>query len=92
MFHVRINSPPWGPDVTLSLYDNILTGLGSVPILLPFENMALEADGDHFTRNGQAVFSTEFAAAIRNRTSSSHILVLADSTIDFTDQTSKLKY
>jgi hypothetical protein len=83
MLHVRIDSPPWGPDVTLNLYDRVLEGVGSIPIVMPFETMALEADGDHFTRNGQAVFNKEFAASIRNQTSSSEILVLADSTIDF---------
>lgn len=83
MLHVRIDSPPWGPDATLGYYDTVLTKNGSTPIALPFEKMALEADGDHFTRNSQAVFNTDFAASLRNLTESSHILVLADSTIDF---------
>lgn len=83
MFHVRINSPPWGPDAVLDLYDNHLMSKNSVRIVLPFEKMALEEDGDHFTRSGQTVFNKEFAKSIRNQTESSHILILADSTIDF---------
>lgn len=81
---MHIDSPPWGPDTHLATFDAVLRSLGSTQLNVTMENMPLEDDGDHFTRDGQRAFSSALARALRSRRSKS-ILVMADSTVDFHD-------
>ena len=84
MWHVRINSPPWGNNPTLALFDDTLVTGASQTIDLPFLDMPLLPDGDHFTKTGQCIFSHTLAKALSERIlSDTRILILSDSTIDF---------
>lgn len=81
MFHVRIDSPPWGPDAGLASLDAALRTCGSTQLNIPMQSLPLENDNDHFTRAGQRAFSTSVANALSRDVSP--LLIIADSTIDF---------
>ena len=83
MWHVRIDSQPWGPEPTLAQFDDTLLSLGSQIVDLTFSGLPLEDDEEHFTRTAQGAFNARFASALRAATTATRVLVLADSTIDF---------
>ena len=84
LFHVRMDSVPWGPDPTLAKFDSVLQFAGSTILDLPFTRMGLESDGVHFTLEGQDVFSTLFAKSLRKDAhNATDVLIISDSTIDF---------
>ena len=82
MFHVRIDTPPWGPNPSLAALDYALRIQGSTQLNVTMQDIPLEDDGDHFTRAGQRAFSHALVRAIPQNSSES-MLVIADSTIDF---------
>lgn len=82
MWHVRIDSPPWGPDPTLQLFDRTLAQLNSCPIDIPMVQFPLEKDGEHFTRDGQRAFHEALSDALQNTLMEPRVLILSDSTID----------
>lgn len=81
MFHVRIDSAPWGPDTDLGSLDAALRRCGSTQLNICMQNLPLEEDRDHFSRAGQRAFSTSLANALPRDVSP--LLIIADSTIDF---------
>ena len=83
MWHVLINSPPWGPDAILERLDQTMVQLNSSLIEFPMSQFPLETDGDHFTRNGQRAFHEALADALNRTIMSDRVLILSDSTIDF---------
>lgn len=78
--HIRINSPPWGPDPTFQRFDQYLELAGSQVVDVAFDAMQLEDDGQHFTREGQHAFHVALSVLMKNV---SQLLILSDSTIDF---------
>lgn len=84
MWHVRIDTAPWGPDASLRRLDDTLRHLGSTCLSLDMSRIPLESDGDHFTRAGQLAFHAALCEALRRRPLVGRlpVLVLSDSTID----------
>ena len=83
MWHVLIDSPPWGPNETLNRLDQAMVQSNSCPIELPMTKFPLEADGEHFTKNGQRAFHEAFSDAMQRKIMDTRVLILSDSTIDF---------
>ena len=88
MFHVRIDSPPWGPNPDLASFDAALCSCGSKQLDISMLQFPLENDNDHFTRDGQLAFSDSVANAFakdfsQKNPDNSPLLVIADSTVDF---------
>lgn len=74
---------PWtGPE--LQALDDTLEEAGSFPVLVPCHDLALEADGEHFTREGFVAFATALATAFAQQTTDRPVglKVLSDSTVD----------
>lgn len=81
MYHIRINTPPWGPTHTFQNFDAGLRNEGSTEIPLPFESFEYEADGLHFTRSSQRRFHRLLESTLT--TLPRPLLILTDSTVDF---------
>jgi hypothetical protein len=81
MWHVRIDSPPWGPDTALKRLDDTLAQLHSSMIDVGLGTFPLERDGEHFTKNGQRAFHEALSDALQHV--GEDVLIIADSTIDF---------
>lgn len=82
MFHVRLDVDPWGPDGELQRLDAAMRTAGSKELHIPMSRMPLEEDGDHFTHEGQRMFSRALADALPPNIPGP-LLILADSTVDF---------
>lgn len=85
VLHLRTDVGPWA-CADLARLDAALAAAGSTPVDLPWENFALEEDGEHFTDAGADAFARALADALAPACRGRTVLVLADSTIDHNDR------
>lgn len=86
-YHMCTNTRPW-TSPRLQALDDTLEEAGSTPVLVPCHDLALEADGEHFTREGLVAFATVLAQTFaqvhpaRDTRDVTKLFLLSDSTVD----------
>jgi hypothetical protein len=90
-FFVATDVAPWR-DPRLARLDAALAAAGAVPLVLPWADFALEADGRHLAPAGFAAFADALARALPRDDDDGVVLVLADSTVDHNDRDAAWDY